>query len=222
MATQINMQSATSAPLPSRFQTGCEKMMRAMRATQDIALKVLDYSTTPLTAYFVLSNLAFGYGANISFLKSCALSVISTSLAIPASIGFWRLKSLLLGRDAPVENKKTEEPESTVARITKENFQKEVLESKVPVVLDAYAAWCPPCQKMAPLFAEISQQMQGKIKFAKFDVDAEKDLAKELEVDAMPTFLFYQEGKIIDRQVGGVPKEEILLQCISHFLPAPK
>jgi len=90
-----------------------------------------------------------------------------------------------------------------------EEFSKEVQESNIPVVMDCYAKWCPPCKKMAPIFYELSQEWMGRVKFVKFDIEANPTLAQELKVKSMPTFLFFKEGKVVGRHVGALPKEEL-------------
>jgi thioredoxin 1 len=219
MTVQLNAQSTSVVPSQGRFQISSEKMIKTMKATQEMALKILDFATSPLAAYFLLSNLALSYGANISFLRSTALSVLTPMIALPTTVAYWSLKLNLLGKtEAPVE-KTTCEIVSPLLHISRENFQREVIKSKVPVVLDAFASWNPPSQKVAPIFAELSREMEGKIKFVEFDVETNASLKNELKIEAAPSLLFFKDGKIIDRQVGELPKEGILLKCMKHFLP---
>lgn len=96
----------------------------------------------------------------------------------------------------------------TIIAVNHENFQKEVLESKLPVVVDAYATWCPPCKMMAPICAETAKSLEGRVKFVQFNVDEDQKLAERLNVQAMPTFKFYQHGQCIDTKVGCLSKED--------------
>lgn len=106
---------------------------------------------------------------------------------------------------------------NSVVSITKENFQKEVLESKLPVILDVYLPWCGPCKAATPIFEELSQVYRGQIKFARMNLDAEGALGTELGVDRVPTFLFYQMGQLIERSVGGISRERMIHQIESIF-----
>jgi thioredoxin len=96
---------------------------------------------------------------------------------------------------------------AAVVSINSNNFQTEVIDSKVPVILDAYTDWCHYCKGVAPVFAELSNEMAGKVKFAKLNIEAEPSIAGGLKIDALPTFLFYKNGKIVDRQAGALDKE---------------
>jgi thioredoxin 1 len=78
-----------------------------------------------------------------------------------------------------------------VIKITKENFTNEILESKVPVVLGAFASWCIPCKAVASIFSELSPDLQGKVKLAKFDIEEELTLAQDFKVHAMLTLSFF-------------------------------
>jgi thioredoxin 1 len=111
-----------------------------------------------------------------------------------------------------VEQKLQKDPfkESDILTINKESFQKEVVESNLPVVVDAYATWCPPCKAMAPIFSEISKELSGQVKFVKFNIDDNKDLATQFNIQAVPTFLFFKEGKSIETHRGGLPKEAFM------------
>lgn len=95
---------------------------------------------------------------------------------------------------------------AAVLSITGDNYEREVLESKVPVVLDAYTDWCHYCKGVAPLFDELSQEMQGKVKFVKLNIEAEPDVAERLKIEALPTFVFYKNGKMVGRQAGALDK----------------
>lgn len=95
---------------------------------------------------------------------------------------------------------------AAVVPITSENFQSEVIDSKIPVVLDAYTEWCGYCKGVAPLFAELSNEMEGRVKFVKLNIEAEHSVAKGLKIEALPTFLFYKNGKVVDRQAGALDK----------------
>lgn len=97
-----------------------------------------------------------------------------------------------------------------VITVTQQNFKEEVEDSKLPVVLDVYATWCPPCRMVAPIIAKLAEEMQGKVKFVKMNIDNEPELGSKLDVRAMPTFVYFQDGKEIHRHVGAGTKERFL------------
>jgi thioredoxin 1 len=93
--------------------------------------------------------------------------------------------------------------------ITKDNFQKEVLESKQPVLVDFWATWCGPCQMVSPLVDEIADE-RTDIRVGKVNVDEQRELAMSFKVMSIPTLLVFKDGKIANHAVGAMPKEEIL------------
>lgn len=96
-----------------------------------------------------------------------------------------------------------------VLKITTENFEKEVLKSTKPVLLDFYADWCGPCQMMSPTIEEISNERED-IVVGKINVDNEPKLAQMFQVMSIPMFAVVKEGKLTNTSVGYRPKDEIL------------
>lgn len=90
--------------------------------------------------------------------------------------------------------------------ITQSNFQSEVLDAEVPVVVDLWAAWCGPCRMVAPIIEELADDYHGRIKVAKLDVDAEPGLAAKFGVASIPTILLFQGGEVVASAVGARPK----------------
>lgn len=88
-------------------------------------------------------------------------------------------------------------------------FDKEVLKSKKPVIVDMYADWCHPCQLFAPIFEEAAKKHGSKIKFVKLNVDESGDVAAKHEVFSIPTTLVFKNGKEVERKVGFLNKEQL-------------
>lgn len=93
--------------------------------------------------------------------------------------------------------------------ITKENFQKEVLESDKPVLVDFWAAWCGPCRMVGPIVEEVAEE-RPDIKVCKVNVDEEQELASAFQVMSIPTLMVVKDGKVVNQSVGARPKADIL------------
>jgi thioredoxin 1 len=92
---------------------------------------------------------------------------------------------------------------------TDANFQKEVLESEQPAIVDFWASWCGPCKMIAPIFEELSTQYTGKVKFVKVNVDENPKTPANYGVRGIPTLIMFKGGKVIDQVVGAVPKGQL-------------
>lgn len=94
--------------------------------------------------------------------------------------------------------------------ITNTTFDKEVIQSTIPVIADFWAEWCAPCKMVAPVLEEISKEYEGKLKVAKINVDENQELAEKYQIVSIPTLLVIKDGDIIKKQVGAIPKHAIL------------
>ena len=91
-----------------------------------------------------------------------------------------------------------------VVKISQDAFQKEVTESKDPVVVDFYADWCPPCKMVSPILENLSSEYADKVKFVKVDVDDNPELASQFGIMSIPTVIFFKKGSAQDAVVGAV------------------
>ena len=96
-----------------------------------------------------------------------------------------------------------------VLKVSSAEFKKEVLESEIPVLVDFYADWCGPCKMMSPIIEEIAENLNGKVKIAKINVDDEADLAIEYEVSSIPTFLLIKNGQVVTNIIGMRDKKDL-------------
>ena len=96
-----------------------------------------------------------------------------------------------------------------VITVTKENFESEVLASKVPVLVDFWASWCGPCRMLSPLVDEVAETADG-FKVGKINVDEQKELAAQYDVQSIPTLIVFKNGKPAATSVGSIPKAKIL------------
>lgn len=94
--------------------------------------------------------------------------------------------------------------------LTAENFNEEVLESDLPVLVDFWATWCGPCRMMAPIVSEIAKEYDGKVAVGKVNVDDEPELASAFGIESIPTLMVFKNGELTDTLVGLRKKEDIV------------
>ncbi|MBN1356774.1 thioredoxin [bacterium] len=102
-----------------------------------------------------------------------------------------------------------ENPKSKVLHIGDTEFQKEVLESPIPVLVDFWAPWCRPCLMVAPVLDELSLELNGKLKIVKVNVDENQETAYKLNIQAIPTMAVFDDGNPVNIIVGVRPKSEL-------------
>lgn len=90
------------------------------------------------------------------------------------------------------------------------NFEEVVLNSEQPAMVDFWAEWCGPCKMMLPIVEEVSAEFEGKLTVAKVDVDSSQGTAAKFGIRNIPTILFFKGGKVVDKQVGAVPKAALV------------
>jgi thioredoxin 1 len=91
-------------------------------------------------------------------------------------------------------------------KVDKNNFDADVLQSNEPVVVDFWAEWCGPCKMIAPALEEIAQELGGKVKIAKLNIDENPELAAQFGVRSIPTLMMFKAGEVADMKVGAAPK----------------
>ena len=95
-------------------------------------------------------------------------------------------------------------------KITSKNFEREVLQSDKPVLIDFWASWCGPCRMLSPTISEIAEEYKGKVKVGKVNVDEESELAAMFRVSSIPLLVVMKDGKVVNSSVGVRPKEQIV------------
>ena len=95
-------------------------------------------------------------------------------------------------------------------QISAAEFESKVLGASEPVLVDFYATWCGPCRMMAPTIDEVSQEMAGKASVYKLDIDEAPQIAQQLGIMSVPTFMVFKDGKVSSQTIGAQPKENIL------------
>ncbi|MCP4650615.1 MAG: thioredoxin [PVC group bacterium] len=94
--------------------------------------------------------------------------------------------------------------------LTKDNFDQEVMNSDMPVLVDFWAEWCGPCRMIAPVIEEVSKEYEGKIKIGKVNIDQNAEVASRFGVMSIPTMIIFNKGETVDQTVGALPKEKMI------------
>ena len=163
-----------------------------------------------MTSLMISVLLGGGLGALLGYFGKCSTG------ACPLTANPWRgaMFGALLGlmfRLASDRGGSAAVNASTphVNRIEESQFEAEVVRSTLPVVVDFYASWCGPCKVLSPMLDDLAGPLTNEVKFVKINMDEAAALAQRIEIEAMPTLLFFRNGKVVDRSVG-LPSRDML------------
>lgn len=105
----------------------------------------------------------------------------------------------------------------SVVVLTESNWQAEVINSSVPVVVDFWAPWCGPCRIIAPIIEELATEMSERVKFGKLNTDENPNIAMRYGIRAIPTIMLFKNGDVVDTRIGVQPKEALRQMINSHI-----
>lgn len=106
---------------------------------------------------------------------------------------------------------------TNIQDINDEIFETEVEKSDLLTIVDFWATWCGPCRKLTPVLEEISNEYEGKVKFAKINVEENQESAKKYSISGIPCLLVFKDGKPVERMVGLMPKNAIISNIEKHI-----
>jgi len=98
----------------------------------------------------------------------------------------------------------------SIVHVTDASFAQDVLSADIPVLVDFWAAWCGPCKMIAPILDDLAEQYAGKIKIAKIDVDANKEIPGKFNIRGIPTLLIFKNGQVESTKVGALSKTQLV------------
>lgn len=104
-----------------------------------------------------------------------------------------------------------------IVELTSQSFEIEVINSELPVIVDFWAQWCAPCRALTPTLEELAEELNGKVKIRKLNVDEYPDIPSRYGIMSIPTLLFFKEGKVVNRIVGNVAKKKIIEEIEKSF-----
>ena len=104
-----------------------------------------------------------------------------------------------------------------IPHVSISNFASEVIPSSLPVLVDFTAVWCGPCKMLEPIVAQLAEELDGKLKIVKLDVDENGDLAIQYQIMGVPTLILFSNGQAVERLTGYQPKQRILSRISPHL-----
>lgn len=104
-----------------------------------------------------------------------------------------------------------------VVEVNEDNFEQEIAKSELPVLVDYWATWCGPCKVVAPVVEQLASELEGKLKVAKVDVDANQQLAANAGVRSIPTLILFKGGEPVATQIGALSKVELRALIDTHL-----
>ncbi|MCD6307812.1 MAG: thioredoxin [Candidatus Latescibacteria bacterium] len=97
-------------------------------------------------------------------------------------------------------------------KVTDDSFQSTVLESDLPVIVDFWAEWCPPCKMIAPFLEQMAEEYDGRAIICKLDVDNNQETARKYGIRSIPTLLFVKDGEVSEQIIGALPKDQLVMR----------
>jgi thioredoxin 1 len=104
-----------------------------------------------------------------------------------------------------------------INHVLEETFQKQVLDSALPVLVDFTATWCGPCKMLEPVVKQLAIDLSGKLEVVKLDIDSNQNLTMQFQVMGVPTLILFKGGKPVERMTGYQPKDRILKKLAPHL-----
>lgn len=104
-----------------------------------------------------------------------------------------------------------------IKQVSGGEFQQEVMQSDLPVLVDFWAEWCGPCRMVAPVLEEIDKELEGKVKIVKVNVDEEGALAQQYDVMSIPTLMIFKKGEVVETAIGFRPKKDLMAKVQPHL-----
>jgi thioredoxin len=108
-----------------------------------------------------------------------------------------------------------------VRSVTGAEFEREVLQAEGLVLVDFWAAWCPPCRRLAPTIDALAAEYDGRLSVAKVDVDASPELAQRYGIQSIPTLILFRDGRAVDKRLGALPKDELVTFVDARLVTEP-